>query len=714
MVARQISTAYLALSVVAFAGCSEFDGLKERTDGDVASSRAALTVPVTSSEYKLAEGVDPDVIGDRVTELWARVYRPATLVAGRRYPLLVFLHGNHQTCGRGSNPRVDDNSQYTTTGSCPQPDYVVVPSHEGYGYIAEELAAQEYIVVSINANRGINVGAGISGDSGLNLTRGRLVLKHLTMLSQWDRVSATTPASLGTDLFGHIDFSQVGLMGHSRGGEGMRAAYNQYLDPDSPWPARIVTPVEFRGIFEIGPVDGQTSRVLDMQNLRWSVILPMCDGDVSSLAGIRPFDRSFAFLEETPPSLKASLTVWGANHNYYNSEWQQAEALASCSDHEPIFTSGPGITGSAPQRETGRILMSAFFLGNVGQQQDSSRNAVFDPLNALPTELTHITRVDRGYTPSPDADVTLRLEDFLSPAGTSSSGQPNIHSNVTVTHGFLPEHAAALRGGTLSWTNASSNTFFQVNFTPAQAPGVSLSPYFTLDLRVERARDLQLNLSDTTDFTLQLVDANDGLSAPVRIAEYLDLRGPVGWANGTHRMLQTARIPLANFAPITLESIRALRLTFDQTASGTIHVANIRATVADAESPSAVPFPSNFVPQAGAGGPASGMGSILTVAAGRIATLARVTRSDLANAIDLEVVGDTPFPGLQELPVLRSGKVEVTTLSRFPDPADMRRLTFTLSAAQFAALKDRQALSVHYGEREVWKLGALDKRRLSP
>lgn len=64
--------------------------------------------------------------------------------------------------------------------------------------------------------------------------------------------------------------------------------------------------------------------------------------------------------------------------------------------------------------------------------------------------------------------------------------------------------------------------------------------------------------------------------------------------------------------------------------------------------------------------------------------------------------------------MLRSGKVEVTTLSRFPDPGDMRRLTFTVSAAQFAALKDRQALSVHYGEHEVWRLGPLDKRRLAP
>jgi hypothetical protein len=116
-------------------------------------------------------------------------------------------------------------------------------------------------------------------------------------------------------LLNHLDFGQLGLMGHSRGGEGMRAAYNQYLDPGSPWPGQIVTPLDFRGIFEIGPVDGQTSRILDMASTKWSVILPMCDGDVSDLQGVRPFDRSMAFLQELSPSFKSTLTTarWAAS-----------------------------------------------------------------------------------------------------------------------------------------------------------------------------------------------------------------------------------------------------------------------------------------------------------------------------------------------------------------------------------------------------------------
>ena len=59
---------------------------------------------VTSSEYKFDAVVDPDILSDRKTELWARVYRPAQMGAGK-HPVLVFLHGNHGTCGRGTGPQ---------------------------------------------------------------------------------------------------------------------------------------------------------------------------------------------------------------------------------------------------------------------------------------------------------------------------------------------------------------------------------------------------------------------------------------------------------------------------------------------------------------------------------------------------------------------------------------------------------------------------------
>src|SRR5262249_16154805 len=158
--------------------------------------------------------------------------------------------------------------------------YVCARSHEGYVYLAEQLASRGFLVVSINANRGITAGRpqdlGTPGnpfieDRGLNLARARLVLKHLELLSRWNRGIEPTPSSLGFSLRGAIDFREVALVGHARGGEGVRAPspiyprrttdINPYASID--WRSRIVDAVVFKGIFEIAPVDRPTVRTLN-------------------------------------------------------------------------------------------------------------------------------------------------------------------------------------------------------------------------------------------------------------------------------------------------------------------------------------------------------------------------------------------------------------------------------------------------------------------
>src|SRR5262249_47282038 len=305
----------------------------------------------TSAEYKFDPPIDPDILGDRNIELWARVYRPTTLAGPT--PVVLFLHGNHGTCGTGMNPRRDDNCMYTDVGICPD-GYVVVPNHEGYGYIADRLASWGYLVISVNANRGVTCGAGVSGDAGLNLARGRLVLKHLQKLSDWNAGREATPDSLGVDLTGLIDFAHVGLVGHSRGGEGVRAAYNLYRDAGSPWPGRI-GPVTFEAIFEIAPVDRQTSRILNADGIAWNTLLPMCDGDGFTLPGLGPFDRMRATRSEPPATQKSPFTVWGANHNFLNTEWQESDSMG-CLRHEPIF---PAFPGSPQQQQVGRAAVMA-------------------------------------------------------------------------------------------------------------------------------------------------------------------------------------------------------------------------------------------------------------------------------------------------------------------------------------------------------------------
>ncbi|MFZ0062361.1 MAG: hypothetical protein WAL47_10020, partial [Pyrinomonadaceae bacterium] len=157
---------------------------------------------VSSEEYHLPASIDNDVLTGRNTELWAKLYWPTSFSSGP-YPLVVFLHGNHATCGTGTNPHVDNNSDYTSSGTCP-PNYSVVNNHLGYEYLASQLASRGYIVASINANRGITGAQSPDSsypDDPLHIfSRGRLVLKHLETLSKWNAGGSPliTPTTLGT------------------------------------------------------------------------------------------------------------------------------------------------------------------------------------------------------------------------------------------------------------------------------------------------------------------------------------------------------------------------------------------------------------------------------------------------------------------------------------------------------------------------------------
>jgi len=107
--------------------------------------------------------------------------------------------------------------------------------------------------------------------------------------------------------------------------------------------------------------------------------------------------------------------------------------------------------------------------------------------------------------------------------------------------------------------------------------------------------------------------------------------------------------------------------------------------------------------------------ALKVVAQGTIARLASTTRTLVPGGGDLEVVSDTPFPMGDAMAVLHAGDVEVL-LSRFPDPNDVHRLTFTFSADQFASLSGGETLSVRYGRGPggpQWDLGQLDKTQLA-
>ncbi|WP_437856086.1 cellulose binding domain-containing protein [Sorangium sp. So ce363] len=674
----------------------------------VSSDLPPMGSGVAIAEYKFPAAIDAMVSPDYATELWASFYRPTNLEAGRQYPLLVFMHGNHPTCGTGVNPRTDNNNQYATTGTCPA-SYVVVPNHRGYDYMAEDLAARGYFVVSINTNRGIHAASGSPSDEFVIGPRGRLLLRHLERLSRWDSGAEPTPPELGVDLLDRIDFDQVGLLGHSRGGEAVRFAYNEYRRSGSPWPALIDSPVGIRGIFEIGPTDqGQNGQRLNADQTAWNVILPACDWDLSDLPGMRPFDRMMS-IAEPEPLFKSFYHVWGANHNYYNSEWQIADGnsggIQGCIDHEELFD--PLEYGSPAQRETGRLAAVQFFTANVGADRDEAANALFDPAFPFP-DVPY--RVRRGYHPGGDAADSLLLEDFINPTGTSSYGLPNTTGGtLSVEHTALSGHDPSLSGAWIHDVAAGSATFFQSNWSAA-GTGFDLTGYDYLDLRADRGWG-----SDPTEasFLVELVNADDTRSSAVAIDEFLEL-GPPPRAGTT---LPTARIPLSSFSGATLASVRGVRLTFTTPLNGSsLYLANIRATRATTEALAASGQLASLAssaapPSARARAAGATLPEQRRITAGNAIQSVRRSGSD---AVELTLTS-AEFFDLRATNLVLTVGAERSTAARHPN-GDLHTVQFLLPRAAFDRLGAQEPVRVDYGPGSsvAWDFGHLDKTALAP
>jgi hypothetical protein len=97
----------------------------------------------------------------------------------------------------------------------------------------------------------------------------------------------------------------------------------------------------------------------------------------------------------------------------------------------------------------------------------------------------------------------------------------------------------------------------------------------------------------------------------------------------------------------------------------------------------------------------------------RIVELTSTARQDVPGGVDLEIASDAPFEVGDQAHVLEVGGVRVK-LSQLPDPGDLRRLTFTFTAEQFASLKGGEPMVVRYGSAAEWQLGPLDKTLLPP
>ena len=522
--------------------------------------------PVTRAVYDLGDEVfQPSDLGGKV-ELTADVHYPTDLADGP-YPLVLFMHGNHYTCYKG------DRAGYEWP--CRE-GWEPLPNYAGYDYIARRLASYGFIVVSVSAN-GVNVLGNYVEDTGMR-QRGEVLEKHIDLWKTW---STTGGDPFGTLFVGKVDLTRIGTMGHSRGGEGV--VWNNIVDQER------TDPYGIDAVLALAPVDFDRMPINDVP---FAVMLPYCDGDVSDLQGVHFFDDS-RYLVPGDPTPKDTVTVFGANHNFFNTVWSPSGGYPGSFD-DGEWVSCDGRLTAPQERHVGRAYIISFFRRYLAD--DTS----LDPMwtgEAIPVNIGP-ARTLVSYLAPDTPDRRMDLDRFTDPDGLSGD-QPGgaVSASGLSAYGWCSDtwqtpcvpgdyawydvHLSwswfgtappGLEQGVLGWSDDGGVLRFEIpvgegdvrgfdafQFRAATNPGYWANPSGGY-------QDLVVVLIDGDGHRAEVVASDVGNDA---------LAYPLGRRGAGHFILNQVRFPLELFQGVGLRDVRAVELQFSRTQSGVIDIADV-------------------------------------------------------------------------------------------------------------------------------------------
>ncbi|GGV42125.1 poly(ethylene terephthalate) hydrolase family protein [Streptomyces spectabilis] len=259
-------------------------------------------------------------------------------VARGRHPLIVMQHGLWNTCAdraaqnrmvkarkalaaaEKAGDRAEADRQRRIVGKlgdrlsawpC-RPGVAPLPSSSGYDYLAEELARQGFVVVSMGAN-GINATSSGQADS-VYQARADLINKHLGLWRQLDAGKGPLKGKLkdprtgrtsGVAFAGRVDLGRVGTLGHSMGGGGVMQHASDKRH--GAWPAGV----KVKAALGLAPT--ATWENEPVTKVPMAVLWGTCD-QVNTGEYVRwNKGRNKAPLH--------GVTLTGGNHNYFNTQW---------------------------------------------------------------------------------------------------------------------------------------------------------------------------------------------------------------------------------------------------------------------------------------------------------------------------------------------------------------------------------------------------------
>ena len=470
---------------------------------------------------------DDDPFSSTTLEQKAVVYFPADAAgavspaqisaAQATYPLVVMVHGN---------------SSYET-------------GYLGYNYVLDHLARNGFIAASIY----VYVGAG-------GTSRAWALYKHLGLLQN--------------KFPGRIDLNNIGIMGHSRGGEAVVLASKLNIDQALGY--------NLKAILSLSPTDRYGPYSLaGPYYVPYLVLYGGLDGDVS---GGWPRSTGFS-LYDRADSGKAMHFFERCSHDRFNTEWGDSDVVSpwsslTASDKAEVVSPGAHQT-------IAKAYMNAFFRWRL---QGHPELADFFTGELVPAS---VAAADAGAVVVRTQYIAaggLELDGF----NNGDPGHNDLGGQVTYSLAGIPGEAAAsavdshsphdTNIGQLTW-NAVTNTY--VSAIPAASQDLSLYGY--VSFRVSQTYLSASNpANQSLDFLVRLTDAGAN-SRAVRVSVLGGLPYPFVRGNDfyTKAAMRTIRLPVSAFKTqsvglqeVDISHVVSISFVFSAQATGEVDVDDLR------------------------------------------------------------------------------------------------------------------------------------------
>src|SRR5699024_3703524 len=237
------------------------------------------------------------------------------------FPIVLMVHGNHVM------------EEFST---------------DGYDYLGELLASRGMIAISVDEDF-INY-SNVSGSPNDNYKlRAWILLQHMKQLQHMNKLPESK-------LNGKIDFDQIALMGHSRGGQAvlMAADYESFFEDDDVL-LTSMDQIDIKGVVSIAPTDKKIDgKKTHIHNISYLFLGGGMDADVSDFRGDRQYYRTT--FDPDASGFKSTLYIANANHTQLNTSWGRSDLSLP----RGLFLNYRDIMPPQAQREIAKVYMGAF------------------------------------------------------------------------------------------------------------------------------------------------------------------------------------------------------------------------------------------------------------------------------------------------------------------------------------------------------------------